>query len=118
MFSQSLTFDEFLKLKKQALHKIDYNLYDQRQDNRKINEVTTKKECLSTVSGVNATEITSQTENAKIHAFEPFKIPDESRKMIFGSSITVRIRTKTTPDDTVVPSYRGSSTEEKIRVLS
>ena len=37
--------------------------------------------------------------------------------MILGSSIIARVKTETFPNDTIVHAYRGSSTEEKIKIL-
>ena len=45
-------------------------------------------------------------------------VPEECKNLIVGSSITSRIKTETLPNDTIVHSYRGSTTEEKIRVLN
>ena len=70
------------------------------------------------MSGVTTTEATNQTTNDKIREFETFKLPDEFEILILGSSITARIRTETRPNDTIFHSCRGSSTAEKIKVLS
>ena len=69
----------------------------------------------SNVIETTTTEATSQTSNAKI---VNLKIPDESKNLILGSSITARIRTETMPNATIIHSYRGSSAEEKIKFLS
>ena len=45
-------------------------------------------------------------------------VPEECKNLIVESSITSRIKTETLPNDIIVHSYRGSTTEEKIRVLN
>ena len=44
-------------------------------------------------------------------------IPEECVTLFSGSSIIARVKTETFPNDAVVHAYRGSSTEEKIKVL-
>ena len=65
----------------------------------------------------------SSTQNVSARApiireFEPFKIPEDTKNLILDSSITARIRTETIPNDTIILSYRDSSTEEKLRRLT
>ena len=48
--------------------------------------------------------------------FEPFKIPEDTKNLILVSSITARIRTEIMPNDTIIHSYRGSSTDKKLKV--
>ena len=92
------------KLSKQVLHEIYYYLYDQKEDYREIIEVITKTGDLSSLKGRSTTDTTSQTANARIREFEPFKIFQDSENLILGSSITARLK---------IQSYRSSSTEEK-----
>ena len=47
----------------------------------------------------------------------PFPVPEEWVNLILGSSIIARVKIETFPNDTVVHAYKGSSTEEKIKVL-
>ena len=70
------------------------------------------------MSGATTIEAANQTTEAKIGKFELFKFPDDSKSLILGSSITARIRAETMPNDTIIHSIRGSSTEDKIKVLS
>ena len=55
--------------------------------------------------------------NPVISEIEPFKIPEDTKNFIMSSSITSRMRSETIPKDTILHSYRGSSTEEKLKVL-
>ena len=48
--------------------------------------------------------------------FLPFPVPEECVNLILGSSIIARVETETFTNDTIVHAYRGSSTEEKIKV--
>ena len=65
----------------------------------------------------------SSTQNVSARApiireFEPFKIPEDTKNLILDSSITARIRTETISNDTIILSFRDSSTEEKLRRLT
>ena len=48
---------------------------------------------------------------------QPFTVPEESRNLSVGSSITARIKTETLANDTRVHSYRVSTPEEKIKLF-
>ena len=52
------------------------------------------------------------TTTAVIREFDTFK------NLILAFSITARVRTETVPNDTRIHSYWGSSTEEKLKLLT
>ena len=58
-----------------------------------------------------------QMKYQKLRNYSPFPIPEECVNLILGSSIIARVKTETFPNDTVFHAYRGSSNEEKIKVL-
>ena len=53
-----------------------------------------------------------------IREFDTFKNSESTKKLILAFSITARIRTETVPNDKLTDSYRGSSTEEKLKVVT
>ena len=50
--------------------------------------------------------------------FSLFVVPEECKSLVKGSRIISRIKAKILPNDSFVYSYRGSTTEEKIKFLN
>ena len=96
-------------------------MYDQKEDYRKI--ININNQIGGSASGISGPIQQSSTQNIStrtpvIREFEPFKVLEDTKNLILGSSITAKIRTETIPNDTILHSYRGYSTEEKMKVLT
>ena len=121
MSSHKLKFEEFDKLDKKALYKIFADLYDQKEDYKKVINIINQTGGSASGTSVQIQESSTQNFSTKtpvIREFEPFKVPEDTKLLIFGSSITARIRREKMPNDTIIHSYRGSSAEEKLKVLT
>ena len=142
MSKHKLSSKEFIELNKSAIYKIYSNLYNQKEDYRKIIEVR-NKEAVSELHKIYSNLYNQKEDYQKdvkvrnkgavsdpdATIFKPmhFKtvreilvssVPEECKNLIVDSSITSRIKTETLPNNTIVHSYRGSTTDEKIRVLN
>ena len=121
MSSNKLTFEEFDKLNKKALLKIYADLYDQKEDYRKtINMINqTGGSAIGTSGQIQeSSNQNSSNMTTVIREFDTFKNSESTKKLILAFSITARIRTETVPNDKLTDSYRGSSTEEKLKVVT
>ena len=117
MSSKKLSQEEFNELQKSALYKIYSDLYDQKEDCRKIKEFIEKTSEADKDGKLQSTSTKAKEVSKTVRNFSPFPIPEECVNLIWGSSITARVKTETFPNDTIVHAYRGSSTEEKINIL-
>ena len=121
MSSNKLTFEEFDKLNKKALLKIYADLYDQKEDYRKtINMINqTGGSAIGTSGQIQeSSNQNSSNMTTVIREFDTFKNSESTKNLILAFSITARIRTETVPNDKLMDSYRGSSTEEKLKVVT
>ena len=112
--SHKLTFEEFDELNKTALYEVFSDRYNQKEDYHKILKVINSR------SHANKDEIgldfkISKQSQKNRKRVSPFPMPDETKNSILGSKITARIRTETLPNETIVHSYKSSTTEEKIK---
>ena len=117
MSSKKLSQEEFNGLQKSALYKIYSDLYDQKEDYRKIMEFIEKTSEADKDGKLQSTSTKAKELSKNVRNFSPFPVPEECVNLILGSSIIARVKTETFPNDTIVHAYRGSSTEEKIKVL-
>ena len=117
MSSKKLSQEEFNGLQKSALYKIYSDLYDQKEDYRKIMEFIEKTSEADKDGKLQSTSTKAKEVSKNVRNFSPFPVPEECVNLILGSSIIARVKTETFPNDTIVQAYRGSSTEEKIKVL-
>ena len=117
MSSKKLSQEEFNGLQKSALYKIYSDLYDQKEDYRKIMEFIEKTSEADKDGKLQSTSTKAKEVSKNVRNFSPFPVPEECVNLILGSSIIARVKTETFPNDTIVHAYRGSSTEEKIKVL-
>ena len=117
MSSKKLSQEEFNGLQKSALYKIYSDLYDQKEDYRKIMEFFEKPAEADKDGKLQSTSTKAKEVSKTFRNFSPFPVPEEWVNLILGSSIIARVKTETFPNDTVVHAYKGSSTEEKIKVL-
>ena len=117
MSSKKLSQEEFNGLQKSALYKIYSDLYDQKEDYRKIMEFIEKTSEADKDGKLQSTSTKAKEVSKNVRNFLPFPVPEECVNLILGSSIISRVKTETFPNDTIVHAYRGSSTVEKIKVL-
>ena len=117
MSSKKLSQDEFNGLQKSALYKIYSDLYDEKEDYRKIMEFIEKTSEADKGGKLQSTSTKAKELSKNVRNFSPFPVPEECENLILGSSVIARVKTETFPNDTIVHAYRGSSTEEKIKVL-
>ena len=110
MSSHKLTLEEFDKLNKIDLFKIYSELYVQKEDYRKIIKIINRTGGSASGTSGQIQESSTQIFNTRTpvrREFEPFKIAENTKNLILGSSIKARIRTETMPNDTIIHSYRG-----------
>ena len=119
MSSKKLSQEEFNGIQKSTLYKIYSDLYDQKEDYRKIMEFTEKISEADKNGKLQSTSTKAKEGSKTVRNFSPFPITEKCVNLILGSSIIAKIKkTETFPNDTVVHAYRGSSTEEKIKALT
>ena len=111
-----LSQEEFNGLQKSALYKIYSDLYDQKEDYRKIMEFIEKTSEAHKNGKLQSTSTKAKEISKTVRNFSPFPILEKCANLILGSNIIARVKTETFPIDTVVHAYRSSSTEEKIKV--
>ena len=68
-------------------------------------------------SKLQSTSTKAKEVSKTVRIFSHFPVPEECIILILGSSIIARLKTETFPNDKVVHAYRGSSTEDKTKVL-
>ena len=117
MSSKKLSQEEFNGHQKSGLYKNYSDLYDQKEDYCKIMEFIEKTLEADKDGKLQSTSTKAKKVSKTVRNFLPFPIPEECVNLNLGSSIIARIKTETFPNDKVVHAYRGSSTEEKIKVL-
>ena len=92
-------------------------MYDQKEDYCKTMAFYERTSEADKDSKLQSTSTKAKEVSKTVRIFSHFPVPEECIILILGSSIIARLKTETFPNDKVVHAYRGSSTEDKIKVL-
>ena len=92
-------------------------MYDQKEDYRKIMEFIEKTSEADKDGKLQSTSTKAKEASKNVINFSPFPVPEQCVNLILGSSIIARVKTETFPNDTIGHAYRGSSTDEKLKVV-
>ena len=109
-----MSFKELDKLNKSATLKIFFSKFNnQKESYRKVIKVMNKGAGSGHDKNIPDATFFKPINVKNRERISPFPVPEKFRNLIVGSSRAARIKTETLPNDSILQSYRQSTSEEK-----